>query len=168
MAAKVIGKVIGSSDNAEVNAVQILPDIQNEKKPSVKETQNSNGSHNQGGIFSAEKPNALKKENAPQYQKSYESPNGKQFFDLNNAQKPKSVGFPKKEDKPKNDDDRGENKEIAFFTEPKTVKRKTQRHIFAFQAVTAAAVCLVMLLLKIFVPELYDNLHLYYLRLFRW
>ncbi|MDE7281943.1 MAG: hypothetical protein K2N36_09430 [Ruminiclostridium sp.] len=60
------------------------------------------------------------------------------------------------------------SKEIAFFTDPKSVKRKTQRHIFAFQAMTAVTVCLIMLLLKLFAPELYNNLHLYFVRLFQW
>lgn len=61
-----------------------------------------------------------------------------------------------------------ENKEIAFFTEPKKVKKRSQKHIFAFQSIAAASVCLVMLFLRLFVPELYNNLHLYFLRLFQW
>lgn len=135
MAVKVIGKVIGYSDNGEIKAAPTLPDTQNERK---------------------EKPMTEG-----------------HFLDLNNVQKPKLTDTPPKDTLPKaekikDDDTWGENKEIAFFTEPKTVKRKTQRHIFGFQALTAATVCIIMLLLKFLVPQLYDNLHLYFLRLFSW
>lgn len=59
-----------------------------------------------------------------------------------------------------------ETKEIAFFSEPKRVKKKTQRSIFIFQSAVCAAVCLIMLISKFTVPQLYENLHIYLTRLF--
>lgn len=58
-------------------------------------------------------------------------------------------------------------KEIAFFSEPKKVRRKTQRDIFIFQTAAAAALCGIMLLLRLCAPELYNNIHLYFIRLFQ-
>lgn len=57
-------------------------------------------------------------------------------------------------------------KEIAFFSEPKRVKKKTQRSIVIFQTALCAAVCLIMLISKLAVPQLYENLHIYLTRLF--
>lgn len=59
-------------------------------------------------------------------------------------------------------------KEIAFFSEPKRVKKKTQRSIFIFQSAFCASICLIMLLSKLMVPQLYENLQLYLTRLFQW
>lgn len=149
MAVKVIGKVIGHSDNTETRTAAVLPVTPDKTLTESKEKS--------------------KEEN--------------RFLDLNNVQNSKPTDIipkntlqkdtplkntPPKAEKTNDSDAQGENKEIAFFTEPKTVKRKTQRHIFGFQAVTAAAVCLIMLLLKFLAPQLYDNLHLYFLRLFQW
>ncbi len=87
---------------------------------------------------------------------------------LNNVQEPPRVSRLKEKINAKEDNFLSENKEIAFFTEPKKVSKKTQKHILAFQSITAASICLVMLLLHLCAPELYDNLRLYFLRLFRW
>lgn len=67
------------------------------------------------------------------------------------------VSVDEKEEKPR---------EIAFFSEPKRVKKKTQRSIFIFQSAVCAAVCLIMLISKLAVPQLYENLHIYMTRLF--
>lgn len=64
------------------------------------------------------------------------------------------------------DDEEEKPKEIAFFSEPKRVKKKTQRSIFIFQSAVCAAVCLIMLISKLAVPQLYENLHIYLTRLF--
>lgn len=64
------------------------------------------------------------------------------------------------------DDKKEKTKEIAFFSEPKRVKKKTQRNIFIFQSAVCAAVCLIMLISKLAVPQLYENLHVYMTRLF--
>ena len=64
------------------------------------------------------------------------------------------------------DDKKEKPKEIAFFSEPKRVKKKTQRNIFIFQSAVCAAVCLIMLISKFAVPQLYENLHIYMTRLF--
>lgn len=127
MAVKVVGKVMGFSENTAIKTTDFgLNDVQNQKKDAApKET------------------DQLAKKTANEI-----------------ANEP-----PKESEKEKY---QSENKEIAFFSDPKAVKRKTQRHIFGFQAVTAAAVCLIMLLLHLCAPELYENLHLYYLRLFQW
>lgn len=64
------------------------------------------------------------------------------------------------------DSDKERPKEIAFFSEPKRVKKKTQRSIFIFQSAVCAAVCLIMLISRLAVPQLYENLHIYLTRLF--
>lgn len=64
------------------------------------------------------------------------------------------------------DSDKEKPKEIAFFSEPKRVKKKTQRSIFIFQSAVCAAVCLIMLISRLAVPQLYENLHIYLTRLF--
>lgn len=63
-------------------------------------------------------------------------------------------------------EDADKPKEIAFFSEPKRVKKRTQRSIFIFQSAVCAAVCGVMLLSRLAAPQLYENLHLYFMRLF--
>lgn len=79
-----------------------------------------------------------------------------------------NTNMPRFEPQPKPQEEKSEKiKEIAFFSEPKRVKRKTQKDIFVFQAAASAAICVIMLLLRFFVPELYDNLHLYFLRIFQ-
>lgn len=57
-------------------------------------------------------------------------------------------------------------REIAFFSEPKRVKKKTQRSIVIFQLGVCGAVCGIMLFSKLAVPQLYENLHIYFMRLF--
>lgn len=64
------------------------------------------------------------------------------------------------------DEKKEEPREIAFFSEPKRVKKKTQRSIFIFQSAVCAAVCLIMLISRLAVPQLYENLHIYLTRLF--
>lgn len=63
-------------------------------------------------------------------------------------------------------------REIAFFSEPnffsdpKKVKKKTQRSIVIFQLGVCGAVCGIMLFSKLAVPQLYENLHIYLTRFF--
>lgn len=59
-------------------------------------------------------------------------------------------------------------KEIAFFSEPKRVKKKTQRSIFLFQLLFCSSICFVMLISKLTMPPLYENLHVYLTRLLGW
>lgn len=138
MAVKVIGKVVGFSDNTnldtEINSTPVLP--VEDRENSINKSKNS-ALNNVQSLPNVTTP----KENAQEEEKITPS---------------------------ENDNIQTENKEIAFFTEPKRVTKKSQRHIFAFQAITAAAVCVVMLLLHLCAGELYDNLHLYFLRLFQW
>ena len=60
------------------------------------------------------------------------------------------------------------NREVRFFTAPKPVIKKTQLSITAFQLITAAAFCLLLKLCALFAPELFANIHLYLIHLFRW
>ena len=168
MAVKVTGKVRGFSDNAETKSNSDLYNVQSEETPTIREVWEIPDSKRKGGFFSAAKPTASKYENPLQKEKKENTQKINHSSDLNDVQRPELNNYSPKADQTDDNETELENKEIAFFTEPKTVKRKTQRHIFGFQAVTAAAVCLVMLLLKFFAPELYDNLHFYYFRLFQW
>ena len=61
-----------------------------------------------------------------------------------------------------------ENREVRFFTAPKTVVKKTQLSITAFQLITAIAVYLLLKACAIFSPQLFDNLRLYLEHLFLW
>ncbi len=121
----------------------------------------------EGKLFLAERSITPKEKSSLQTEGSEKTQKGRSALDLNDVQKSTLANYSSKAER-ETDGDEEDNKEIAFFTEPKSVKRKTQRHIFAFQAISAAAVCLIMLLLKLFALELYDNLHLYYFRLFQW
>ncbi len=136
MAVKVIGKVVGFSDNTELNR-----EINSAPVLSAADRENSDGKSNALNTVQSIPNVVILKEKSQAEEKNTPS---------------------------ENDNIQTENKEIAFFTEPKRVTKKSQRHIFAFQAITAAAVCVVMLLLHLCAGELYDNLHLYFLRLFQW
>ena len=61
-----------------------------------------------------------------------------------------------------------QNREVCFFTSPKTVVKKTQLSITVFQLLTAAAVCLLLKACDMFSPELFANLRLFLERLFLW
>ena len=146
----------------------------NEKVSIPKEVFKGNSIQKEREFFLGER-SAISTEKIPDQKKGNpETQKGKDILNLNNVQKEQKIdaaNFFSNEnaDREDNDSDNdNDNKEIAFFTEPKSVKRKTQRHIFAFQAITAVTVCLIMLLMKLFAPELYNNLHLYYTRLFQW
>lgn len=138
MAVKVIGKVVGFSDNTEINreviAGPVLSAADGENSDSKSKNNVLNDVQNLSNVIISIEKAKVEEKNAPS----------------------------------ENDNIQTENKEIAFFTEPKRVTKKSQRHIFAFQAITAASVCIVMLLLHLCAGELYDNLHLYFLRLFQW
>ncbi|MCM1298821.1 MAG: hypothetical protein NC203_03780 [Firmicutes bacterium] len=57
-------------------------------------------------------------------------------------------------------------RELKFFTEPKRVRKKTQKSIFAFQLTASLILCLIMLLSRMAAPQLYDNLHAFLTRIF--
>lgn len=59
-------------------------------------------------------------------------------------------------------------KEVKFFSDPKAVKKKTQRSIIAFQVIFTALFCLVYKLTALLAPELYLNVSTYLERLFGW
>lgn len=59
-------------------------------------------------------------------------------------------------------------KEIKFFSDPKTVKKKTQGSIIRFQLIFSGLICLLLKLTQAFTPELYDNINAYLERLFGW
>lgn len=59
-------------------------------------------------------------------------------------------------------------KEIKFFTAPKTVKKKTEGEIIAFQVAFTVLFCLAYKLTALFSPELYMNISAYLERLFGW
>ena len=61
-----------------------------------------------------------------------------------------------------------QNNEIRFFTDPKTVTKKTQLSITAFQLFTSAAVCLLLKACDLLSPQLFANLRLYLEHLFLW
>lgn len=58
-------------------------------------------------------------------------------------------------------------KELKFFSEPKKVIKKTQGSILSFQIFTSLIFCLIFLLSKAAVPELYENLHIFFTGLFK-
>lgn len=60
------------------------------------------------------------------------------------------------------------DREIRFFTDPKTVKKKTEGEIIAFQVAFTALFCLAYKLTELFSPELYMNISAYLERLFGW
>ncbi len=53
-------------------------------------------------------------------------------------------------------------KEIYCFENPKKVKKKSQKHIFRFQILCCSGILLIMLLCKLLVPQLYENLIAYF------
>lgn len=57
-------------------------------------------------------------------------------------------------------------KEPAFFSEPKKVKKKNEGSILGFQILTSLIFCLILLLSRMGAPQLYDNLHLFLTRIF--
>lgn len=59
-------------------------------------------------------------------------------------------------------------KEIKFFSDPKTVKKKTQSSITRFQLIFSGLICLLLKLTEIFTPQLYENINAYLERLFSW
>ena len=61
-----------------------------------------------------------------------------------------------------------QDKEVRFFTAPKTVVKKTQLSITVFQLLTAGAVCLLLKVCDLFSPQLFENLRLCLERLFLW
>ncbi|MDE6580208.1 MAG: hypothetical protein K2K41_06705 [Ruminiclostridium sp.] len=181
MTAKITGRVKDSYNNMETAETFDLNKVQDNKTILLKEVWEIPDRKRKGADSSEKRSSTLKKEReiifaerslTPnekiplQIKRSDETQKGKDILDLNNVQKLAFTDYSAKEEQEAEVSD--DNKEIAFFTEPKAVKRKTQRHIFGFQAITAVTVCLIMLLLKFFAPELYDNLHMYYVRLFQW
>lgn len=58
--------------------------------------------------------------------------------------------------------------EVRFFTSPKSVVKKTQLSITAFQLITAAVVCLLLKACDLLSPQLFANIHRYLEHLFRW
>lgn len=187
MTTKVTGRVKGFYDNRSTAETFDLNKVQYNETALSKEVWEIPDNKRKGAGFSERRSSDFKKENTfqresklflpersvtsndkipPQRKNSDKAQKGKDILDLNSVQNPTFADHSAEEEQEA--DVSGDNKEIAFFTEPKSVKRKTQKHIFGFQAITAVTVCLIMLLLKLFVPELYDNLHLYYVRLFQW
>ncbi|MCI8603376.1 MAG: hypothetical protein HFE79_04435 [Ruminiclostridium sp.] len=61
-----------------------------------------------------------------------------------------------------------EIKEIKFFSDPKTVKKKTQGSILTFQIAFSVLFCLFYKLTQLLAPELYHNISTYLERLFGW
>ena len=61
-----------------------------------------------------------------------------------------------------------EKPEIRFFTDPKTVKKKTEASIIWFQVIFTALFCLLYKAAESFTPELYANISAYMEKLFRW
>ena len=59
-------------------------------------------------------------------------------------------------------------KEIKFFSDPKTVKKKTQGSILTFQIAFSVLFCLFYKLTQLLAPELYHNISTYLERLFGW
>lgn len=187
MTTKITGRVKGACYNTETAEILDLNKVQYNKTVLSKEVWEIPDNKRKEVDFFEKGNNTPKKENtfpkereffvaersvtsndktSPQKKRSIETQKGRDFLNLNNVQNTNLADYSAKTDQESEAGD--DNKEIAFFTEPKSVKRKTQRHIFGFQAITAVTVCLIMLLLKLFAPELYDNLHLYYVRLFQW
>lgn len=149
MTSKVTGRVKGSYNNTESMETFDLNEVQES-----------------GPILSKEVWEICDNKRPLQRKSSAETQKGKDILEMNNVQNPMPDDNPNEPEEDRETE--VSSKEIAFFTDPKSVKRKTQRHIFAFQAITAVTVCLIMLLLKLFAPELYNNLHIYYVRLFQW
>lgn len=58
------------------------------------------------------------------------------------------------------------SKKIEFFSNPKTVIKKTEKNILFLQIIVSGVFCGIMLLLKIFLPQLFENLDLYFTKLF--
>lgn len=89
---------------------------------------------------------------------------------INDIQTPKDISViketePKETVSPAN---APEIKEVKFFSDPKTVKKKTQGSILAFQTGFAVLFCLLYKLAQLFIPELYYNINTYLERLFGW
>lgn len=61
-----------------------------------------------------------------------------------------------------------EIKEVKFFSDPKTVKKKTQGGILAFQTIFTLLFCLFYTLTRYLAPELQQNISAYLERLFGW
>lgn len=61
-----------------------------------------------------------------------------------------------------------EIKEIKFFSDPRTVKKKTQGSILTFQIAFSVLFCLFYKLTQLLAPELYYNISIYLERLFGW
>ena len=56
----------------------------------------------------------------------------------------------------------------AFFTDPRPVKRKRLRDVIVFQLCTSAGICLLIKLSEMLSQPLYENILLYFRRLFLW